>query len=143
MTTGLRELLARLRDRLQRDHGFTTAVVLTLALGIGANTAAFSIVNAVLLRPLPYRESERLISVWTGPVGNPSDRNPAALPDLRDWERQAKTVTGIAGYGFNRFDITGNNGDYQARAIQSTRSLYEVLGATPPLGRMPRPGREE
>ena len=127
---------------LQRDRGFTAAVVLTLALGIGANTAAFSIVNAVLLRPLPYRESERLISVWTGPVGNPSDRNPAALPDLRDWERQAKTVTGIAGYGFNRFDITGNNGDYQARAIQSTRSLYDVLGATPLLGRMPRPEEE-
>ena len=127
---------------LRRDRGFTAAVVLTLALGIGANTAAFSIVNAVLLRPLPYRQPERLISVWTGPVGNPSDRNPASLPDLRDWERQAKTVTGLAGYGFNRFDIAGSNGDYQARAIQSTRSLYDVLGATPLLGRMPRPEEE-
>ena len=127
---------------LRRDRGFTAAVVLTLALGIGANTAAFSIVNAVLLRPLPYRDPERLISVWTGPVGSPSDRNPASLPDLRDWERQAKTVTGIAGYGFNRFDITGNGGDYQARAIQATRSLYDVLGASPLLGRMPRPEEE-
>ena len=127
---------------LRRDLGFTAAVVLTLALGIGANTAAFSIVNAVLLRPLPYRAPEQLISVWTGQVGNPADRNPASLPDLRDWERQAKTVTGIAGYGFNRFDITGNDGDYQARAIQATRSLYDILGATPLLGRMPRPDEE-
>ncbi|HKN66015.1 MAG TPA: ABC transporter permease, partial [Gemmatimonadaceae bacterium] len=127
---------------LRRDRGFTAAVVLTLALGIGANTAAFSIVNAVLLRPLPYRQPERLISVWTGPVNNPSDRNPASLPDLRDWEQQAKTVTGIAGYGFNRFDITGTNGDYQARAIQATRSLYDVLGATPLFGRMPRADEE-
>ena len=127
---------------LRRDRGFTAAVVLTLALGIGANTAAFSIVNAVLLRPLPYRQPERLISVWTGPVSNPSDRNPASLPDLRDWEGQARTVTGIAGYGFNRFDITGSNGDYQARAIQATRSLYDILGATPLFGRMPRPDEE-
>ena len=127
---------------LRRDLGFTTAVVLTLALGIGANTAAFSIVNAVLLRPLPYREPERLISVWTGPTGSPSDRNPSSLPDLRDWERQAKTVTGIGGYGFNRFDIAGASGDYGARAIQATRSLYDILGATPLLGRMPRPDEE-
>lgn len=127
---------------LRRDRGFTAAIVLTLALGIGANTAVFSIVNAVLLRPLPYREPERLISVWTGPVGSPSDRNPASLPDLRDWERQARSVSGIAGYGFNRFDIAGSDGDYGARAIQATRSLYDVLGATPLLGRMPRPEEE-
>jgi len=127
---------------LRRDRGFAAAVVLTLALGIGANTAAFSIVNAVLLRPLPYRAPDRLISVWTGPVGSPSDRNPSSLPDLRDWEQQAKTVSGIAGYGFNRFDIAGNNGDYQARAIQATRSLYDILGATPLLGRLPRSDEE-
>jgi putative ABC transport system permease protein len=127
---------------LRRDVGFTAAVVLTLALGIGANTAAFSIVNAVLLRPLPYREPERLISVWTGPVGSPSDRNPTSLPDLRDWAQQAKTVSGLAGYAFNRFDIAGTNGDYGARAIQATGSLYDVLGATPLLGRMPRPDEE-
>jgi predicted permease len=127
---------------LRRDRGFTAAVVLTLALGIGANTAVFSIVNAVLLRPLPYRNAERLISVWTGPVGTPSDRNPASLPDLRDWERQAKSVTGIAGYGFNRFDITSSDGDYGARAIQATRTLYDILGATPLLGRLPRADEE-
>ena len=127
---------------LRRDRGFTAAIILTLALGIGANTAVFSIVNAVLLRPLPYREPDRLISVWTAPVGDPTARNPSSLPDLRDWEQQAKTVSGLAGYGFNRFDIAGNDGDYQARAIQATRSLYEVLGATPLLGRLPRPEEE-
>jgi putative ABC transport system permease protein len=127
---------------LRRDFGFTAAVVLTLALGIGANTAVFSIVNAVLLRPLPYGDPERLVSIWTAPDGAPNDRNPSSLPDIRDWQKEATVFTGLAGYGFNRFDITGDEGDAQARGVQGTGTLYEVLGATPLLGRMPRADEE-
>jgi putative ABC transport system permease protein len=127
---------------LRRDRGFTAAVMLTLALGIGANTAVFSIVNAVLLRPLPYREPDRLISVWLSPAASPNDRNPTSLPDLRDWQRDATMLDGIAGYAFNRFDLSGPEGDEQARAILATGTLYEVLGATPLLGRLPRPDEE-
>ena len=127
---------------LRRDRGFTIAVILTLALGIGANTAVFSIVNAVLLRPLPYRQPDRLISVWLATAANPTDRNPTSLPDLRDWQRDATMLDGIAGYAFNRFDLSGPEGDDQARAILATGTLYEVLGATPLLGRLPRPDEE-
>ena len=127
---------------LRRDAGFTVAVVLTLALGIGANTAVFSIVNAVLLRPLPYRQPDRLIAVWTATVSQPNDRNPTSLPDLRDWQRQATMLDGIAGYAFNRFDISSAEADIQARAILGTGNLYDVLGATPLVGRLPS-GDEE
>lgn len=127
---------------LRRDAGFTLAVVLTLALGIGANTAVFSIVNAVLLRPLPYRHPERLISVWTAPVGSPTDRNPTSLPDLHDWQRESTMLDGLAGYAFNRFDLSGPEGDDQKRAILATSTFYDVLGAAPLLGRLPRPDEE-
>jgi putative ABC transport system permease protein len=127
---------------LVRDRGFTAAVILTVALGIGVNTAVFSIVNAVLLRPLPYRQPERLISVWTAPKGSPIDRNPTSLLDLRDWQQQATMLDGLAGYAFNRFDLTGPEGDDQARAILGTGSIYDVLGASPLLGRLPRPDEE-
>jgi len=127
---------------LRRDAGFTVAVILTLALGIGANTAVFSIVNAVLLRPLPYRQPDRLIEVSVAPVAAPTDRNPTSLPDLRDWQRDATMLDGIAGYAFNRFDLRGAEGDDQARAILATGTLYDVLGAVPLLGRLPRADEE-
>ncbi len=127
---------------LRRDLGFTAAVVLTLALGIGANTAVFSIVNAVLIRDLPYADPARLVSVWTSPTSSPSDRNPASLPDIRDWQKDANVFTGLAGYAFNRFDVTGPEGDAQYRAAMGTGNLYDVLGAKPLLGRLPRRDEE-
>ena len=127
---------------LRREIGFTAAVVLTLALGIGANTAVFSIVNAVLLRPLPYAHPERLVSVWTAAAGTPSDRNPSSLPDLLDWQKQSTSFEGIAGFAFNRFDLNGPEGADQARAILATGMLYDVLGARAAIGRLPRPDEE-
>lgn len=127
---------------LRRDIGFTAAVVVTLALGIGANTAVFSIVNAVLLRELPYAEPDRLVSVWTSPTGTPADRHPTSLPDVRDWQQQASVFTGLSGYAINRFDANGSEGETQIRGVLGTGNLYEVLGARPVLGRMPRADEE-
>jgi len=127
---------------LRRDAGFTGAVVITLALGIGLNTAVFSIVNAVLLRPLAYADPEQLVSVSTISTGAPSELNPASLPDIRDWQNQATVFSGLAGYGFNRFDLNGPEGVTQARGVQGTGELYGVLGARPLIGRLPRPDEE-
>jgi predicted permease len=127
---------------LRRDIGFTAAVVITLALGIGVNTAVFSIVNAVLLRELPYADPNRLVSVWTAPSGTPTDRNPASLPDVRDWQQQASVFSGLAGYAYNRFEAKSPEGETQVRGVLGTGNLYEVLGAKPVAGRLPRADEE-
>src|SRR5262249_57425071 len=85
---GLRMLLKR--------KGFTAVAVLTLALGIGANTAIFSVVNAILLRPLPFADAERLVMVWETHPDIP--RAPVSIPDFQDWRAQAQTFLGMAVY---------------------------------------------
>lgn len=123
---------------LRRDAAFTAAVVVTLALGIGLNIAVFSIVNAVLLRPLAYADPDQLVSVSTITAGAPNELNPTSLPDIRDWQKQATVFSGLAGYAFNRFDLNGTEGVTAARGVLGTGELYEVLGARPIIGRMPR-----
>src|ERR1041385_8028341 len=84
---------------LVKQPGFTLVAVITLALGIGANTAIFSVVNAVLLRPLPFAESERLVMVWNhGAAAAGGDRTPLAVADLLDWRAQGRSFEGIAAF---------------------------------------------
>jgi putative ABC transport system permease protein len=123
---------------LRHNLAFTAAIVLTLALGIGANTAIFSVVNAVLLQPLPYAQPDRLYSIWTVPSGSPNDRNPVSFPILADWRQQNSVFEDIGGYAFNRYELAGSNGADMVRAIISTPSVYHVLGANPMIGRLPR-----
>ena len=127
---------------LRHNLGFTAAVVLTLALGIGANTAIFSVVNAVVIRPLPYADPDRLYAIWTVPVQSPADRNPASYPDVGDWQTQNRSFSGIGGYAFNRFELTGPEGTDIARAVIAMPTVYSVLGARPLLGRLPRPDED-
>ena len=82
---------------LRRDALPTLAIVVTLALGIGANAALFAVVNAVLLRPLPYADADRLVSIWTAPVGTPTDRHPSSYPDLVDWQKRSRSFTSFGG----------------------------------------------
>ena len=127
---------------LRHNLAFTSAIVGTLALGIGANAAIFSVVNAVILRPLPYAHPDQLYAVWTVPVQSPADRNPASYPDILDWQTQSSAFTGIGGYAFNRFEITGPEGVDYVRAVIGMPTVYAVLGATPLIGRLPGAGDE-
>lgn len=127
---------------LRRNPVFTAAVVLTLALGIGANTAIFSVVNAVVLRQLPYANPERLYSVWTSPARSPSDRHPTSYLDLQDWKQRSTAFAGLEGYAFNRFEITDGTAADAARAILATGSLYSTLGAKAEIGRLPTADEE-
>jgi hypothetical protein len=82
---------------LIKQPGFTLIAIVTLALGIGANTAIFSVVNAVLLRPLPFRESDRLVMIWHhGAAAAGGDRTPLAVADLLDLRAQSHSFEGIA-----------------------------------------------
>jgi putative ABC transport system permease protein len=120
---------------LRKSPLFTLAVVLTVALGIGANTAIFSVVNAVLLRPLPYEQPSRL--VW---IAEKNDR--LNLPtfgtsvlNYLSWKEQSRTFDRLAAFGFASFNLTGHGDPEQFTGGTVTPSLFPLLGIKPILGR--------
>ncbi|HEX8140383.1 MAG TPA: ABC transporter permease [Pyrinomonadaceae bacterium] len=110
---------------LRNRPGFTFVAVLTLALGIGANTAIFSVVNAVLLKQFPYPQAERLVTV----------RSNMSLPDLTDVQAQSQSFEEAGGVVLQALDFTGGAEPVQAQAGLCTAGLFNVLGAAPILGR--------
>ena len=136
----MRTFIADLRYALRvmfRTPSFAAAVVSVLALGIGANTAIFSIVNAVLLRPLPFEEPERLVRIFTRtPAGRPFELSPGKF---YDWQRDAQSFEGMAMYRFRQFALSGTG---TARAIEAGAvgaGFFEIVRARPALGRVFRP----
>jgi putative ABC transport system permease protein len=121
-----------------RSPGFTVTAVLALALGIGANTAIFSVVNAVLLRPLPYDQPDRLVQVWHTP---PQKSFPGIAiftvspANFLDWRKQNHSFTGMAAYGFGRYTITGSGHPETLRVVAATNGWLSILHAQPMLGR--------
>jgi putative ABC transport system permease protein len=117
---------------LRKNPAFTCAAVLTLALGIGANTAIFSVVNAVLLRSLPYRDPDRLVraSYYRGVVGNY-----AWVDDFREWRDHAKSFEQIAAFRTDDADLTGSGEPERLTAGTVSASLFATLGVGPALGR--------
>lgn len=118
---------------LAKSPGFTTVAILTLALGIGANTALFSVVNGVLLKPLPYPHPEQL--VWLAESKPNFDTGSISFPNFRDWEKGNRTFTGMAisrGYSFN---LTGLGETEQLRGQFITSDFFKVLGVNPLIGR--------
>jgi putative ABC transport system permease protein len=119
---------------LARQKTFTAAAILTLALGIGANTAIFSLVDAVLLRPLPYRDPSRLVRVWSAnPRGIP--RNDISPPDYFDWAEQARGLDGLAAMTATAPILTGAGDPVQLDGAAATANLAATLGVSPKLGR--------
>jgi putative ABC transport system permease protein len=122
-----------------RTPSFAVAVVGVLALGIGANTAIFSIVNAVLLRPLPFEEPDRLVRIFTltpGLGGGPFDVSPGKF---YDWQRDARSFEGMAMYqccGFRELALTGTGTARAVRATLVSAGFFEIVRARPALGRV-------
>ncbi|MFI5125845.1 MAG: ADOP family duplicated permease [Candidatus Acidiferrales bacterium] len=136
----LQDLLQDLRyglRMLRKSPGFTAVAVLTLALGIGANTAIFSLVNAVLLRPLPYRDPGRLTLVW--------EKDERGRPDLTtfatytDWKATNKSFEELALYASWQPTVTGSGDSEQLTGLRVTNNYFRTLGIRPALGRDFRP----
>ena len=127
---------------LAKNRAFTLVALLTLALGIGANTAIFTVVNAILFRPLPFAAPQQLVGVWTRDLKRPGSQYPASLPTFRDWQQQSHSFTGFAAYAFNRFHVSGREGTDETRGVITTTNFFEVMGVTPVLGRALQPADE-
>src|SRR5262245_42881290 len=120
--------------------GFTAIAVITLALGIGANTAIFSLVNAVLLRSLPYRDAERLVMVWEDASFAGFPRNTPAPANFVDWRTQNQSFEDMAATTVGSFNLTGEGDPEKIEANQVTANFFSVLGVQPALGRGFVPG---
>jgi putative ABC transport system permease protein len=122
---------------LRRAPAFSLISITTLALGVGACTAIFSIVYAVLLRPLPYKDPSRLVLVWTELRARHVPDFPFPIPDVKDLRQETKTLDGVAGlFPPGRVPVGGESGEpEQARVLAATTNLLSVLGARVALGR--------
>ena len=122
---------------MARAPGFTAVAILTLALGIGSNTAIFSVANAVLLRPLPFYEPDRLMQVWHTPpqASFPGIPTFAVSPaNFLDWRSQNQTFEDMAAYGFGRYTLTGTGHPEAIRMVAATYGLFSILRSKPLLG---------
>src|SRR5215217_4868284 len=139
MKTLLQDLRYGVRVLL-KSRGFALVAVVTLALGIGASTAAFSVVHAVLLRPLPFPEQERLLVAWKR---DPTTDNPfveLSVADFRDWQAQSQSFESLAAmpttvYGYG-YVLTGRGEPAQLESAKVTGRFFNVLGARAAHGRV-------
>jgi putative ABC transport system permease protein len=120
---------------LLRAPGFTIVATVTLALGIGANTAIFSVVNTVLLKPLSYREPDRIALVWERNTAIGKDRDLVAPPNYLDWKAQNSVFDALGAYRYNGFALTGAGEPESVTAITVSASLFHVLGVDALVGR--------
>ena len=130
----LQDIRVALRG-LARRPGFTLAVVLTLALGIGANSAIFSIIYGVLLRPFPYERVDRLARVWQRLPAQGIERAPVAPATFAEWRDQNGTFEALACFAPAFATLTGQAEPQEVQAIRASADLFRVLGTPPALGR--------
>lgn len=120
---------------LWHNPGFAIIAVISLALGIGANTAIFSLINTVLLRPLPYQEPDRLVMVWEDASFAGFPQNTPAPANYADWKAQNQTFEDMAALAQRSFNLTGDGDPERLDAYAVTANFFPILGVKPALGR--------
>jgi putative ABC transport system permease protein len=127
---------------LIKTPGYSLAVVLTLALGTGVNSAIFSLVDSVLLRPLPYRDAGRLVMIWETSKADPAAKLPTAVADLADWQEQNRVFSRLGAYHNWSFSITGQGDAERVPGGVVTANFFGLLGVSPVVGRDFRPDEQ-
>jgi len=130
----LRDLRHALRA-LARNPGFALAAAATLALGIAANTVIFSLADAILLQPLPYRSPERLVVLWEGRLSRPGEKNVISAANFLDWRRQSRSFEQMALSTWSGLTLTDSGSPERLSGRAVTANLFSVLGVAPRLGR--------
>jgi putative ABC transport system permease protein len=124
-----------------KSPGFTAVAVLALALGIGANAALFSVINAVLLRPLPYRQPQQLVRVYETFL--PSGFGSVSLPNFQDWRRQNHVFEHLEAFSTGSMNLQGDANPERIPSVVATAGLFDMLGAQPMLGRTFLPDEDQ
>jgi putative ABC transport system permease protein len=119
---------------LRSSPSFTAVAILTLALGIGANTAIFSVIDSVLLRPLPYQDPTGLVMVWENNSQHPDPHNTVSPPDFLDWQRRNSVFAEMAALFDQRANLTGNGVPQEVVLQDVSANFFSVLGVSPILG---------
>jgi len=135
-----RDLRFGLRS-LRRSPGFTMVAVLCLALGIGANAAIFSVLNAVLLRPLPYAQPDRLVRVYE--TSGPRTQSSASFADFHDWQQQSTRFESLAAWLEASLTLQGTSEPERIKLVAGTAGLFPLLGVRPLIGRTFSPEHAE
>src|SRR5713226_1845247 len=135
MGTLLQDLRYGLR-MLAKNPGFTAVAVLTLALGIGANTAIFSVVNAVLLNPLPYEDADRLVMIEGNYLRLGMENLGASPPEFFDYQEQGRVFDGLGAFNNVNFNLTGGDQPERIVGARVSAGLFGLLGAEPVFGRV-------
>jgi putative ABC transport system permease protein len=146
---GVRALETLLQDvryglrNLRRSPGYTAAVLATLALGIGANTAVFSVVNAVLLKPLPYKRGDQVVVLRQPERVSASEDLGFSVQEVKDYREQTRTLDSVVEYHSMNFTLFGGSEPRRVRTGVVSANFFDVLEVAPVLGRAFRPGEDE
>jgi putative ABC transport system permease protein len=130
---------------LFKNPGFTLVAIITLALGIGANTTIFSVINSLLLKPIPFPDPGRLALVWEAQANDPKDRNIVSAPNFWDWRRQNDVFENMAiiDSGGKGYDLSGGGEPERVSGLRVSADFFDVLGVKPRLGRAFLPEEEQ
>src|SRR2546428_4694232 len=112
---------------LAKNRGFAAAAILTLALGIGANTAVFSVVNGVLLRPAPLANMDRLVMLWETDRNSRTTREPGSIPDFLDYQERGKSLDGLAGVMASGANLVAGHADpIEIASLEVSREMFPM-----------------